>query len=272
MAGWLAPRYQMSVEPLAVAGVVAVGRPADGFNLPRLRGADRSGSSERPGGVALVACRRHRFPRQRPLSRLASIRLRERSWKRGSRRSRLASSATSCRAGTFTRTWWSMATSRFPSRRWQRTSSRYDLTFANLEGNLSNTLPQPVDPHSFTFVSSPAMLDGFKLAGIDVVTLANNHSVWNSEGWGVQGLLDTIDALDNAGLPYFGAGRTLDEARAPWLTTIKGKTIALLGIDGVTANHEVQSGRETGVVDYGCRARPPTAPGTNPYVTHPVPG
>src|SRR5215207_3045040 len=67
----------------------------------------------------------------------------------------------------------------------------FDVTVANLEGNLSETLPQPADPHSVSFVSSPAMLEGFTLAGIDAVTLANNHSVWNDEGWGVQGLLDT---------------------------------------------------------------------------------
>jgi poly-gamma-glutamate capsule biosynthesis protein CapA/YwtB (metallophosphatase superfamily) len=144
--------------------------------------------------------------------------------------------------------------------------STYDLTFANLEGNLSDTLPQPADPHSFSFVSSPAMLDGFKLAGIDAVTLANNHSTWNEEGWGVQGLLDTLDALDAAGVPHFGAGRTLDDARAPWSTIIKGKSVALLGIDGVTANYEVPPGSVAGVVDFDAGAKAET-PGTNPFVT-----
>nr|MBA3415942.1 CapA family protein [Chloroflexia bacterium] len=118
----------------------------------------------------------------------------------------------------------------------------FDLTVANLEGNLSDTLPQPQDPNTFTFVSSPAMLDGFNLAGIDAVTLANNHSVWNNEGWGVQGLLDTIAALDGAGLPYFGAGYDLAGARAPWTTTVNGTSVAWLGIDGVTANYEVAPG------------------------------
>ena len=41
----------------------------------------------------------------------------------------------------------------------------FDVTVANLEGNLSETLPQPADPHSVSFVSSPAMLEGFTLAG-----------------------------------------------------------------------------------------------------------
>lgn len=141
----------------------------------------------------------------------------------------------------------------------------YDLTFANLEGNLSDTLPQPDNPNSTSFVSSPAMIEGFRLAGIDAVSLANNHSRFNSEEWGAQGLLDTMDALDAADLPFFGAGRDLGEARAPLITRIKGRTIALLGVDGVTANREVAPGVENGVVDFDAAAAD-DAPGTNPFL------
>ena len=142
----------------------------------------------------------------------------------------------------------------------------FDLTVANLEGNLSATLPQPVNDHSFSFVSSPAMLDGFALAGIDAVTLANNHSVWNDEGWGVQGLLDTMAALEAAGLPFFGAGYDLAGARSPWTTTVAGTSVAWLGIDGVTANYEVAPGAENGVVDFDAGATA-DRPGTSPYLT-----
>jgi poly-gamma-glutamate synthesis protein (capsule biosynthesis protein) len=146
---------------------------------------------------------------------------------------------------------------------------RFDLTIANLEGNLSDTLPQPADPHSVTFVSSPAMLEGFALAGIDAVTLANNHTVWNSENWGVQGLLDTIKALDQYGLPYFGAGENLARARAPLVADIGGTRIAFLGIDGVTANYEVPPGQENGVLDFDAGASAEGA-GTNPYLASQV--
>jgi poly-gamma-glutamate capsule biosynthesis protein CapA/YwtB (metallophosphatase superfamily) len=140
----------------------------------------------------------------------------------------------------------------------------FDITVANLEGNLSESLPQPADPHSVSFVSSPAMLEGFALAGIDAVTLANNHSVWNDEGWGVQGLLDTIAALDSHGVPYFGAGSTLNVARAPWIVAVGGTRIAFLGIDAVTANYEVEPGAATGVLDVDVGATGDGA-GTNPY-------
>ncbi|MGI8643941.1 MAG: CapA family protein, partial [Thermomicrobiales bacterium] len=65
----------------------------------------------------------------------------------------------------------------------------YDLTIANLEGNLSQTIPPPEDPNTFDFVCDPAMIKGFELAGIDAVSLANNHTTWNESGWGVQALL-----------------------------------------------------------------------------------
>lgn len=145
----------------------------------------------------------------------------------------------------------------------------YDLTFANLEGNLSNNIEPPTDAHTFSFVSSPQMLDGFKLAGIDAVTLANNHSTWNSEGWGTSALTDTLDALDSAGIARFGAGYNLGEARAPWTTEARGKRIAIVGIDGVTAN---ESPRDQGATVEGSwlggdgyAGASDDRPGTNPY-------
>jgi poly-gamma-glutamate synthesis protein (capsule biosynthesis protein) len=154
------------------------------------------------------------------------------------------------------------------TRPFQRVASlmrSFDVTVANLEGNLSETLPQPADPHSVSFVSSPAMLEGFAQAGIDAVTLANNHSVWNDEGWGAQGLLDTIAALDSYGIPYFGAGPNSATARAPWVVTAEGTRIAFLGIDAVTANYEVEPGAATGVLDVDVGATADGA-GTNPYL------
>ena len=158
------------------------------------------------------------------------------------------------------------------TRPFQRVSSllrSFDITVANLEGNLSDTLPQPADAHSVSFVSSPAMLEGFALAGIDAVTLANNHSVWNDEGWGTQGLLDTIAALDTYGIPYFGAGSTLSVARTPWIVTFGDTRIAFLGIDAVTANYEVEPGAATGVLDVDVGATGDKA-GTSPYLASQV--
>jgi poly-gamma-glutamate capsule biosynthesis protein CapA/YwtB (metallophosphatase superfamily) len=152
-----------------------------------------------------------------------------------------------------------------------RELNSYDLTIANLEGNLSTNIAPPTEIHTFSFISDPAMIDGFKMAGIDAVTLANNHSTWNDEGWGVQALLDTLDSLDAAGFARFGAGRSLDEARIPFTTEVAGKKIAILGFDGVTANEQARPNdatvwqTEMGAANYaGATA---DSAGTNPYVT-----
>ncbi|HRA48357.1 MAG TPA: CapA family protein, partial [Thermomicrobiales bacterium] len=112
----------------------------------------------------------------------------------------------------------------------------YDLTVANLEGNLSDTIEAPADPNTFSFISPTAMLDGFEMAGIDVVSLANNHSVWNDSGWGTSALIDTLDACQARGIVTIGAGTNLENARFAYTGTFGGKTVALIGIDGVTAN------------------------------------
>ena len=141
----------------------------------------------------------------------------------------------------------------------------YDFTVANLEGNISDTLAQPDNPNAADFVSPSAMLEGFQMAGIDAVSLANNHTAFNGQGWGTRGLLDTMDALAAAGIPYVGAGRDLAGARAPLLAEVGGKTVAILGVDGVTANEEIQD-VNLGIV-LGSVGAGPDSPGTNPFVT-----
>src|SRR6476661_8433412 len=118
--------------------------------------------------------------------------------------------------------------------------SSYDLTIANLEGDLSDDLPVPTEGATFDFVASTQMIDGLAMAGIDAVSQANNHSTWNSAGWGTTGMTDTKDALAARSFGHFGGGRSLDESRAAHTTTIAGKSVAIIGIDGVTANVEAR--------------------------------
>jgi poly-gamma-glutamate capsule biosynthesis protein CapA/YwtB (metallophosphatase superfamily) len=145
----------------------------------------------------------------------------------------------------------------------------YDLTIANLEGNLSDNLEVPTEGATFDFLASAQMIDGFDMAGIDAVSQANNHSTWNNAGWGTQGLTDTIDALDARSFGHFGGGRTLDEARAAYTTEVAGKSIAIIGIDGVTANVEAREPNATVNESWlgGARYAGATSdsPGTYPY-------
>lgn len=84
-----------------------------------------------------------------------------------------------------------------------------DLFLANLETAV--TLRGEKQPKSYNFRVSPQVLGPLRAAGIDWVSIANNHS----RDWGERGFLDTLDALEQAGLPTSGAGRDLDEALVP---------------------------------------------------------
>lgn len=62
-------------------------------------------------------------------------------------------------------------------------------------------------------VRSPIEL---KKAGVDAVSLANNHTVDH----GVEGLLSTFKYLSEVGIPWFGAGETLKEAKKPYVISL----------------------------------------------------
>jgi poly-gamma-glutamate synthesis protein (capsule biosynthesis protein) len=69
-----------------------------------------------------------------------------------------------------------------------------------------------------------AQAKDMKAMGVDMVSVANNHST----DWGPEGLLETRRLLDDAGIVHSGGGRTLQEARAPGvLQTPKGR-VALI--------------------------------------------
>lgn len=138
----------------------------------------------------------------------------------------------------------------------------YDRVIANLEGNVSANIAAPTDPHTFSFVSDPQFIEGLVYGGIDAVSLANNHSVWNNDGWGLSAFNDTRAALDQYEIPYFGAGDNLSQASAPWVVEAKGLKVAIYGVDGVTANHEQSLGV---LADYVGATN--DGGGTNPFAT-----
>ena len=83
-----------------------------------------------------------------------------------------------------------------------------DITFVNAEqGYCDKGHPNPIHAS----YSDPRNLPALLYAGIDVLSLANNHTL----DWGTEGLLDTMTRLKKAGLPYVGVGKDIDEARKP---------------------------------------------------------
>jgi poly-gamma-glutamate capsule biosynthesis protein CapA/YwtB (metallophosphatase superfamily) len=98
------------------------------------------------------------------------------------------------------------------------------IVFGNLEGPLT-TRGKPEEDKKFVFHSPPDKVStALKNAGFNVVCLANNHML----DYGAEGLAQTIETLDAAGIQHAGAGADLGAARKPALLTINGQRIAIL--------------------------------------------
>jgi poly-gamma-glutamate synthesis protein (capsule biosynthesis protein) len=99
------------------------------------------------------------------------------------------------------------------------------VVIGNLEGPLT-TRGEMEQDKTYTFRSPPDKVSKALVnAGFNVVTLANNHTL----DFGAQGLADTIDALDGAGILHVGAGADLASARRAAIMTVNGQRIAFLG-------------------------------------------
>lgn len=103
-----------------------------------------------------------------------------------------------------------------------------DITIANLETPVT-TRGTPPENKAFIYKSPPDALPALKEAGIDVVNLANNHSM----DQGVEGLLDTFSFLDKNQIAYIGAGKDMKRAYAPVIVEKNGIRVAFLGFSRV---------------------------------------
>jgi poly-gamma-glutamate capsule biosynthesis protein CapA/YwtB (metallophosphatase superfamily) len=102
-----------------------------------------------------------------------------------------------------------------------------DFTALNLETAVTGRgVPQPKNYH---FRTTPLAFTALRDAGVDMVTMANNHVL----DYGPAGLADTLAAAKAARFPYVGIGTSAAAAWAPYVTTIKGMTIAIVGVSQV---------------------------------------
>jgi poly-gamma-glutamate capsule biosynthesis protein CapA/YwtB (metallophosphatase superfamily) len=68
--------------------------------------------------------------------------------------------------------------------------------------------------------------------GVDVVTVANNHTM----DYGIQGLRETIQALDSVGVAHVGGGEDVSESFAPVIKDVKGTKVAYIGVTTTLPN------------------------------------
>ena len=98
-----------------------------------------------------------------------------------------------------------------------------DIMCLNNEFSYS-TQGEPLEGKAYTFRANPERVEVLQQLGVDAVTLANNH-VYD---YGKEAMMDTFAVLEDAGIPYFGAGDTLQRAMKPLYLEADGKTIALV--------------------------------------------
>lgn len=98
-----------------------------------------------------------------------------------------------------------------------------DICIVNLECAVSD-VGEP-QAKSYTFRAPPECVGALVDAGIDVVSLANNHAL----DWGPEALVQTRALCEAAGIAVVGGGRDDTEARRPAVVERNGLRIAVLG-------------------------------------------
>lgn len=119
-----------------------------------------------------------------------------------------------------------------------------DFAMVNLETALG-TAGSPA-PKSYTFQAPASALDKLRTAGVDAVSMANNHAVDH----GRAGLADTLDILQRGTLPVVGLGSNEQEAFAPLLVDIGGVDTAIIAsshIEEWTSQNWAASGTSAGI-------------------------
>ena len=102
-----------------------------------------------------------------------------------------------------------------------------DLTIANVENPVIRDAVY--HPDATTFTGDLRLMPVLDQAGLDGVTLGNNHIL----DAGTPGIDETMKHLDDAGIAHAGAGMDLEEARKPMVFDLGGTKICVLSYMGV---------------------------------------
>ncbi|MEK7167577.1 MAG: CapA family protein, partial [Patescibacteria group bacterium] len=98
-----------------------------------------------------------------------------------------------------------------------------DISVINLESPFLLNSNYLVPTGSFSFKADPKAVSGLEDAGIDLVSLANNH--FGNQGQ--KGMLDTFKVLGD--IKYVGAGKDIDSAHQGEIMEVNGIKFGFLG-------------------------------------------
>lgn len=105
--------------------------------------------------------------------------------------------------------------------------SAADVTVVNLETAV--TARGAPEPKTYTFRVGPEAFDALAAAGVEVVTMANNHGV----DYGAEGLADTLASTRGAPLAVIGIGEDDTAAFEPAVIDVGGTVVAVIGATDV---------------------------------------
>src|SRR3954453_17056549 len=102
-----------------------------------------------------------------------------------------------------------------------------NLETAIAVGGVPDPKEREVPAQRFWYRASPKALEVLAAAGVDVVTVANNHGA----DYGPAGLAETLRARRHGPVAVVGVGRNRRSAFTPYRASIRGTDIAVLAAD-----------------------------------------
>ncbi|MET7332619.1 CapA family protein [Nonomuraea sp. NPDC005650] len=111
-----------------------------------------------------------------------------------------------------------------------------DLSMVNLETAIT-TGGTPAPKKQYTFRAPPTAFTALKAAGVDVVSMANNHGMDYME----TGLTDTLAAIKTSKFPVVGIGKDAAQAYKPFRRTVNGNRVAIIGATQVLDAEFIQA-------------------------------
>lgn len=114
-----------------------------------------------------------------------------------------------------------------------------DYTVANVEGVMGASDVYSGYPRFSTPIE---LMDALQDAGVDMLTMANNHSL----DCDFEGLVAQMDACDARGMDYIGAARSAEDKRTPQIREINGIRIGFLNYTtNINGRDEAKANRDT---------------------------
>ena len=102
-----------------------------------------------------------------------------------------------------------------------------DIVYGDLECALSDRFDPPYS--GMEFIAPKDTVKGLRLLGLDVVSVANNHTT----DFGLPSFTDTLKLLKDSGIKYAGGGNDYDEAHQPAVLESEGKRFAFLAYNSI---------------------------------------